>query len=131
MFDNAVVPGYVRLAIPPGNAQLWLWGKADDRWFGLIRWLEQTQDHRTAGHDYRGSLFCSGWAAAQVMEPVEREQYGAIPRISLPSERQFWPAYPPIAIWHPDDEHHYGLLDGQPLKPPKGIEWLADPSYPS
>jgi hypothetical protein len=114
----------VRLAVPPFQGQLRLWGKYGEDWYALVEWQAQTHDYRLHGGDHRGLLFCTGWVHAEHVARIDGEDYQPVPRVDLYGEPQTWPTRLRAGVTTTSQDHYFGLLDGGPIAPPPGVKWL-------
>jgi hypothetical protein len=114
----------VRLDCPPNSGHLRLWGRCAGDWFALIEWQEQCQDYRVYGGEHRGLMFCTGWIASHHVARITGQDYGQVPRIDLPGDPRHWPTRLRLGVQSPNADHYFGLLNGGPVSPPAGVEWL-------
>lgn len=114
-------PPRVRLRLPPQHGvHLLAWGcDAAGRWWALLTW----QRHIARGFEAPTELWCTAWAAARYVEPVEHEDYTRVPRIRLDDDSRWWPTPPGPRLGH------FGVLEQDtPLDPPEGYRWTS-PRY--
>src|SRR2546423_5024154 len=100
---------HVQVAIPPHDASLDTWGRAQDgEWWGLITWYEYIDRVQVGGPRV---LVCSGWVLARYLRARPGQNYSGIGQYPLSDDVTTWPgvAERRPGEW-PTEAIHVGIL---------------------